>query len=63
MCVLVFIVIPVPVISWEDREVNVTEGGNRRVCFSSDIGTTQPYDVMVGARQKGANPAIRGIIM
>ena len=48
-------------VSWEEREVNVSEGGNRQVCFSSDIGTVQPYDVMVGARPKGANPAIRGM--
>ena len=51
----------VPVISWNDREVNVPEGGNRQVCFSSDIGTVQPYDVMVGARPKGASPATRGM--
>ena len=51
----------VPVVSWEEREVNVSEGGNRQVCFSSDIGTAQPYNVMVGARPKGANPAIRGM--
>ena len=48
-------------VSWEEREVNVSEGGNRQVCFSSDIGTIQPYDVIVGARSKGANPAIRGM--
>ena len=53
--------IPVPVVSWDDREVDIPEGGSREVCFSSDIGTVQSYNVMVGARQKGANPAIRGM--
>ena len=48
-------------VSWEEREVNVSEGGNRQVCFSSDIGTVQPYDVMVGAREKGASPATQGM--
>ena len=48
-------------VSWEEREIDVPEGGNRQVCFSSDIGTAQPYNVMVGAREKGANPAIRGM--
>ena len=58
---LLFIVIPVPVISWNDREVDIPEGGDRRVCFSSDIGTAQSYNVMVGARQKGSSPATRGM--
>ena len=51
----------VPVVSWNDHEVNVPEGGNRQVCFSSDIGTVQPYDVMVGARPKGTSPATQGM--
>ena len=59
MCISVCCYV-VPVISWDEREVTVPEGGNRQVCFSSDIGTVQPYDVMVGAREKGANPATRG---
>ena len=50
----------VPVISWDEGEVTIPEGGNRQVCFSSDIGTVQPYDVMVSAREKGASPATRG---
>ena len=50
-------------VSWDEREVDVPEGGNREVCFSSDIGTVQSYNVMVGARQKGANPATRGMYM
>lgn len=48
-------------VSWNDREVNVPEGGNRQVCFSSDIGTVQPYDVMVGARPKGVSPATQSM--
>ena len=50
-----------PEVSWNDREVNIPEGDNRQVCFSSDIGTAQPYTVMVGARGKGASPATRGL--
>ena len=51
------IIIPVPVVSWDDHEVSIPEGDNRQVCFSSDIGTAQPYTVMVDARRKGASPA------
>ena len=54
-------IITVPVVLWDDREVDIPEGGNREVCFSSDIGTVQSYNVIVGARQKGANPAIRSM--
>ena len=50
-----------PVITWDDSQVTIPEGGNRQVCFSSNIGTAQPYDVMVGAREKGASPATRGM--
>jgi hypothetical protein len=49
----------VPVIQWDESVVNVTEGGNRQICFSSDIGSDVPYDVQVGVRQKGS-PALRG---
>ena len=51
----------VPVITWDDPQVTVPEGGNEQVCFSSNIGTAQPYNVMVGAREKGASPATRGM--
>ena len=51
-----------PVISWNDRQVTIPEGGDRRVCFSSDIGTAQSYNVMVGAREKGASSATRGTL-
>ena len=61
MYLLTYIFNPVPVVSWNNREVDVSEGGNRQVCFSSDIGTVQPYNVMVGARPKGASPATRGM--
>ena len=50
-------------ITWDDRQVTIPEGDNRVVCFSSDIGTAQPYNVTVGARQKGASPAIRGMTL
>ena len=52
-----------PVTTWDDSQVTIPEGGNRQVCFSSDIGTAQPYDVMVGAREKGTSPATRGMYM
>ena len=51
----------VPVITWDDSQVTIPEGENRQVCFSSDIGTAQPYDVMVGAREKGTSPATQGM--
>ena len=51
--------ISVPVIEWDDSVVNITEGGSRQICFSSDIGSDVPYEVMVGVRQKGS-PALRG---
>ena len=50
-----------PEIMWEESEVNIPEGGDREVCFTSDIGTAVPYQVRVGARNKGANPATRGM--
>ena len=50
----------VPVITWDDSQVTIPEGENRQVCYSSDIGTAQPYDVMVGAHEKGASPATQG---
>ena len=48
-----------PVIEWDNSVVNITEGGNRQICFSSDIGSAVPYVVEVDVRQKGS-PAIRG---
>ena len=50
-----------PVIEWDEsvHVLNITEGGNRQVCFSSDIGSDEPYDVQVSVRQKGS-PALRG---
>ena len=52
--------IAVPSVSWDEDEVNIPEGRNREVCFSSDIGTAEPYNVMVGARPKGSSPATQG---
>ena len=54
------IAIVVPEIVWIDRNVTVPEGGDRELCFMSDIGTAQPYDVSVGVRGKGDNPASPG---
>ena len=46
----------VPELAWEEREVVIPEGDNRMVCFRSDIGTAQPYDVTVSVQGKGADP-------
>ena len=50
----------VPEVALEEPLVNILEGEDRRVCFRSDIGTAAPYEVEVGVREKGANPATRG---
>lgn len=52
--------IPVPVIEWDESVVNITEGDNRQICFSSDIGSDVSYEVQVGVRPKGSSPATRG---
>ena len=49
-----------PDVKWEETVVSIPEGGNRQVCFTSDIGTSQPYQVRVGVRGKGASPATQG---
>ena len=46
-----------PEISWIDGNVTMSEGDNRQLCFMSNIGTVQSYDVSVAVRGKGANPA------
>ena len=49
-----------PEVTWNEESVDIPEGDNRQVCFSSDIATAQEYDVIVGARPKDPSPAIRG---
>ena len=49
-----------PVIEWNDPEVNITEGDNMQICFTSDIGSDVPYEVRVGVSPKGASSATRG---
>ena len=46
-----------PEIRWDVPEVTIPEGGNRLVCFSSDIGSVASYPVMVGVRGKGSRQA------
>ena len=41
--------------------VPINEGRDEQVCFTSDIGTAVPYQVRVGVREKGDNPATRGM--
>ena len=51
----------VPEVKWDDDvEISIPEGDDRRICFSSDIGTASPYDVVVGVRGKGDPPATSG---
>ena len=52
--------IPVPEVAWEEPEVTITEGDDGEVCFRSDTGTAAPYEVEVGVREKGSNPATQG---
>jgi hypothetical protein len=40
-----------------EREIVVFEGESRLVCFSADIGTALPYQVIVGVNGKGERPA------
>ena len=49
-----------PEIKWEERVVIIPEGEDKQVCFNSDIGTAQAYDVTVGVREKGSTPATSG---
>ena len=46
-----------PVIRWEQPTVSVTEGGSTEACFVSDIGSVEPYDVIVGVRESVPSPA------
>lgn len=47
----------VPEINWIDRNVTIPEGDDGNLCFMSNIGTAQSYDVNLGVRGKGGNPA------
>ena len=49
-----------PRFSWEESEINVTEGSVEITCFTSDSGSSDPYQVNVNSRGKGSNPARRG---
>lgn len=49
-----------PRFSWEEAEINVTEGSVEITCFTSDSGSSDPYQVNVNTRGKGSNPAGRG---
>ena len=40
--------------------MNITEGDNRQICFSTDIGSDVSYEVQVDVHPKGSSPAIRG---
>ena len=46
-----------PEVEWEIPETTIPEGENTEVCFTTDIGTAVPYQVEIGARVKGTNPA------
>ena len=49
-----------PRFSWEEAEINVTEGSVEITCFTTDSGSSDPYQVNVNTRGKGSNPARRG---
>lgn len=49
-----------PRFSWEEAEINATEGSEKITCFTSDLGSSDPYQVNVNTRGKGSNPARRG---
>ena len=42
---------------WVIPNVTIPEGNNETVCFVTNIGTATPYDVVIGTRPKGQNPA------
>ena len=50
-----------PTIRWDDDMVTILEGGDLRVCFTSDIGIAASYNVTVGVSQKGASPALESM--
>ena len=61
-CIILFfhhnyVTITVPEIVWIDRNVTIPEGEYMELCFMSDIGTAVPYDIAIGVRAKGGNPA------
>ena len=49
-----------PDVKWEERMVTIPEGGDREVCFTSNIGTARSYDITVGVSGKGGAPATSG---
>ena len=46
-----------PEVEWELPNITIPEGENETICFTTNIGTVTPYDIVIGARQKGQNPA------
>ena len=52
-----YITITVPEIVWIDRNITIPEGKYMELCFMSDIGTAVPYNIAIGVRAKGGNPA------
>lgn len=47
-----------PQVMWEEHNISIQEGEtDRQLCFTSDIGTAEAYEVIVSVRYKGANPA------
>ena len=52
---IIFHICAVPEVKWEEDNVTIPEGGNRTVCFTSDIGTAAPYTVVLAASPKVDN--------
>ena len=49
-------------LNWDKEQVNITEGNIIDVCFTSNIGSAEPYQVIVGTHGKGSNPATSKIL-
>ena len=55
--VIITLIVIAPEVEWKIPDVIIPEGENREVCFTTNIGTAVPYQVEVGTRIKGDNPA------
>ena len=49
----------VPVVTWQQPQVDITEGDIGQACFSRSVASSQPYEIQIGVREKSAKPATR----
>ena len=59
--ILWLLFIPEPEARWTESQVDVDEGGARQVCFTTDIGSAQSYNIIVSAREKQPRPATQSM--